>query len=73
MEYAMELRNLRKEYKHFTLDNVSLSLPMGCIMGFIGENGAGKSTTIKAVMGLIAKDGGRKSACWGKIPSPTGL
>ena len=58
MEYAMELRNLRKEYKHFTLDNVSLSLPMGCIMGFIGENGAGKSTTIKAVMGLIAKDGG---------------
>ena len=58
MEYAMELRNLRKEYKQFTLDNISLSLPMGSIMGFIGENGAGKSTTIKAMLGLIRPDGG---------------
>ena len=58
MEYAMELRDLRKEYKEFTLDNISLSLPMGCIMGFIGENGAGKSTTIKAMLGLIRPDGG---------------
>ena len=56
MEYAMELRNLRKEYKQFTLDNISLSLPMGSIMGFIGENGAGKSTTIKAMLGLIRRD-----------------
>lgn len=58
MEYALELRGLRKNYHHFTLDNVSLSLPKGCIMGFIGENGAGKSTTIKAMLGLISKDGG---------------
>ena len=58
MEYALELRELRKEYKHFTLDNISLSLPMGCILGLIGENGAGKSTTIKAMLGLIRKDGG---------------
>ena len=58
MEYALELRGLRKNYHHFTLDNVSLSLPKGCIMGFIGENGAGKSTTIKAMVGLISKDGG---------------
>lgn len=58
MENALELRGLRKSYKHFTLDNVSLSLPKGCIMGFIGENGAGKSTTIKTMLGLIRKDGG---------------
>ena len=58
MEYAMELRDLRKEYKQFTLDNINLSLPMGSIMGFIGENGAGKSTTIKAMLGLIRPDGG---------------
>lgn len=58
MENALELRGLRKNYKHFTLDNVSLTLPKGCIMGFIGENGAGKSTTIKTMLGLIRKDGG---------------
>ena len=58
MKNAIDLRGLRKEYKGFTLDNISLSLPMGCIMGFIGENGAGKSTTIKAMLGLIGKDSG---------------
>ena len=58
MTNAIELRNLRKEYESFTLDGVSLTLPMGCIMGFIGENGAGKSTTIKAMLGLIEKDSG---------------
>ena len=58
MENAIELRGLRKHYKQFTLDGVSLTLPLGCIMGFIGENGAGKSTTIKAMLGLIQPDGG---------------
>ena len=69
MEYAMELRNLRKEYKQFTLDNISLSLPMGSIMGFIGENGAGKSTTIKAMLGLIRPEAA-PSACWARTPPP---
>lgn len=59
MENALELRGLRKNYKHFTLKDISLTLPMGCIMGFIGENGAGKSTTIKATLGLLQKDGGQ--------------
>ena len=54
MKNAIDLRGLRKEYKGFTLDNISLSLPMGCIMGFIGENGAGKSTTIKAMLGPVS-------------------
>lgn len=58
MENAIELKNLRKQYENFTLDDISLTLPRGCIMGFIGENGAGKSTTIKAMLGLIRPDGG---------------
>lgn len=45
MENALEVRGLTKHYRGFTLDGVSFSLPTGCIMGFIGENGAGKSTT----------------------------
>ncbi len=45
------------------LDNVSFSLPKGAIMGLIGENGAGKSTTIKAALDLIAKDAGSVSFC----------
>lgn len=58
MENAIALKDLTKQYKGFTLDHISLTLPTGCIMGFIGENGAGKSTTIKAMLGLIKPDGG---------------
>ena len=58
MENAIELRGLRKHYQNFTLGDLNLTLPMGCILGFIGENGAGKSTTIKAMLGLIRPDGG---------------
>lgn len=58
MEYALKLENVTKEYKDFTLDNISISLPKGCIMGFIGENGAGKSTTIKLILDLINRDAG---------------
>ena len=68
MENAIELRGLRKHYKQFTLDGVSLALPLGCIMGFIGENGAGKSTTIKAMLGLIRPDSG-EIRLLGKDPS----
>lgn len=58
---AIEIKHLRKEYPTFTLEDLSLTLPMGCIMGFIGENGAGKSTTIKAMLGLIEKTSGSVS------------
>lgn len=55
---ALELRKVSKAYKGFKLDNISLTLPRGCIMGLIGENGAGKSTTIKLILRMIKRDGG---------------
>lgn len=54
----LEIKNLTKQYPGFLLDSISLSIPKGSIMGLIGENGAGKSTTIKSALGLIRKDGG---------------
>ena len=55
---ALEIKNLTKSYPGFTLDNLNLTLPRGCIMGLIGENGAGKSTTIKLILDMIHKDSG---------------
>lgn len=55
---ALEIRNLTKTFPGFTLDNLSLTLPSGCIMGLIGENGAGKSTVIKLILGMLRKDSG---------------
>ena len=55
---ALELKNLSKAFSGFSLDNVSLTLPSGCIMGLIGENGAGKSTTIKLILDMLHKDSG---------------
>ena len=54
---ALEIKNLTKHYNDFTLDNVSFSLPQGCILGLIGENGAGKSTTIRSILGSLKYDG----------------
>lgn len=59
MEYALELKNVTKRYPDFMLDSVDLALPRGCIMGFVGENGAGKSTTIQLILDLIRRDGGQ--------------
>lgn len=58
MEQALEIRGLTKHYSGFSLENVTLSLPQGCVMGLIGENGAGKSTTIKLILDLVQKDTG---------------
>lgn len=59
MTEALTLQNVTKRYQDFTLDHVSLSLPGGCIMGLIGENGAGKSTAMKLIFDLIRLDEGR--------------
>ncbi|NMB38848.1 MAG: ABC transporter ATP-binding protein [Firmicutes bacterium] len=58
MENVLEIKGLTKRYDGFTLDNVNLALPKGNIMGFIGENGAGKSTTIKLILNVIHRDSG---------------
>ena len=55
---VLEVKNLCKEYPGFRLDNVSFSVPEGCIMGFIGRNGAGKTTTLKSILNLVHKSSG---------------
>lgn len=55
---SIEIKNLSKQYKDFFLDNVGFTLPSGCILGLVGENGAGKSTTIKLMLDMINKSGG---------------
>ena len=57
-ENAIEVKDLTKNYDGFTLDHISFSVPRGSVMGFIGQNGAGKSTTIKAILNIIKTDGG---------------
>lgn len=58
MENIIEIKNLSKVYKNFTLDNISLKLQRGFIMGIIGENGAGKTTLINLIMNLVKRDCG---------------
>lgn len=58
-ENILEIKNLRKRYKGFALDGISLSLPQGYILGLIGPNGAGKTTTIRILLGLLRASSGR--------------
>ena len=53
----LKLEHVRKDYKNFTLD-CSMEVKPGCVTGLIGQNGAGKSTTFKSILGLIRIDGG---------------
>lgn len=55
---AIEIINICKKFSGFRLDNVSFNLPMGCILGLIGENGAGKSTTIKLILDILNLENG---------------
>ncbi len=54
----LEVKNLTKNFKEFSLNNISFSLEKGYIMGLIGPNGSGKTTLIKILMGLMKADGG---------------
>lgn len=56
MEYAIQVKDLTKHYKDFTLDHISFELPRGTVMGLIGENGAGKSTLINSLLGVADSD-----------------
>lgn len=61
MKDALTISGLTKTYKDFVLNDVSFSVPSGSIVGLIGENGAGKSTTISAALGLVQKEAGSVS------------
>jgi len=58
MENLLEIKNLCKNYKDFSLKNVSLTLPRGFIMGLIGKNGAGKTTMIRSILNMANIDSG---------------
>ncbi len=58
MENSILVRDLCKRFPDFTLDHVSFQVPQGRIVGFIGENGAGKSTTINLILNELKRDGG---------------
>ncbi len=60
MSYNLQIENLCKTYKNssFALKDVSINVPKGAIVGFVGKNGAGKSTTINTILNLISKDSG---------------
>lgn len=55
---ALEIRGLTKRRGDFALQGLDLTLPAGCIMGLIGENGAGKSTTIRLILNGLQRNGG---------------
>ena len=55
---AIEIRGLCKRYKDFALEDLHLDLPYGCVLGLVGENGAGKSTTIRLIMDALERDSG---------------
>src|SRR5579862_6511572 len=57
-DFAIEMSGVAKKYRYFSLDNVDLEVPAGEIMGLIGANGAGKSTTIRILLGLVHQDSG---------------
>lgn len=61
MENILEIKDLCKTYDDFSLKNVSFSLPKGYIMGFVGQNGSGKTTTIRSMLNMAKADNGKIS------------
>lgn len=53
MDNAIEIKNITKKYKDFILGDISINIPKGTIVGIVGENGAGKSTFINAILGIV--------------------
>ena len=58
MEYALKLEHVSKHYPAFSLEDIDLALPQGSILGLVGVNGAGKSTTMRCARGLSRPDSG---------------
>ena len=65
---VIELQQVEKHYPFFSLDKIDLAMSRGQIMGFIGANGAGKSTTIRIIMSLIQQDAGAVSVLGHDMP-----
>ena len=65
---TIELRAVRKTFRFFTLDDLTLDLEPGQIMGFVGPNGAGKSTTIRLALGLLTPDAGEVRVLGHRMP-----
>ncbi len=70
---ALEIKNVAKSNDGFVLDDISFTLPDGCIMGLIGKNGAGKSTLIKIILNMLHKDSGTISILGKDNQERTGL
>jgi ABC-2 type transport system ATP-binding protein len=68
-DLTVQFQGVSKRYPHFTLDNIDLELPTGSITGFIGANGAGKSTTIRILMGLVHQDKGTVNVLGHSMPA----
>jgi ABC-2 type transport system ATP-binding protein len=62
------LTGVSRSFRYFKLEDITLSLPLGQIMGLVGPNGAGKSTTIRLLMGLIAPEAGRIEVLGRRVP-----
>lgn len=58
MNFVMEIKELSKDYKNFSLQNIHLKIPYGRIVGLIGENGAGKTTLIRLILNQINRTNG---------------
>ena len=69
----IEMRGVRKGFRFFTLDDLSLDLEPGQIMGFVGPNGAGKSTTIRLLTGLLTPDAGEVRVLGHAMPDAQAL
>jgi ABC-2 type transport system ATP-binding protein len=65
---ALQLRGVCKRYPDFALDGIDLALPRGSVMGFLGANGAGKSTTIRILLGLVRQDSGSVEVLGHPVP-----
>lgn len=59
MEHVIELQDVSKQFKGFSIEHMNLQVKQGFITGFIGANGAGKTTTIKMIMNLLKSDAGK--------------